>query len=63
MTTMTMTRPETETTQADRERAEAVARGRADVVAGRVVPHADVRAWLLSWGTANELPRPQPKCR
>jgi len=28
---------------------------------GRVVPHAEVRRWLLSLGTDNELPRPVPK--
>ncbi len=30
--------------------------GIADVEAGRVVPHNDVKAWLESWGTENELP-------
>lgn len=28
---------------------------------GRVVPHAEVRRWLLSLGTDKELPRPLPK--
>jgi predicted transcriptional regulator len=28
---------------------------------GRAVPAAEVKAWIDSWGTANELPRPQPR--
>ena len=28
---------------------------------GRYVLHAEVVKWLDSWGTPNELPRPQPK--
>jgi len=27
---------------------------------GRVVSHNAVREWLLSWGAANERPRPEP---
>jgi predicted transcriptional regulator len=37
-----------------------VARGRADVVAGRVVDGQNVQAWVDSWGTAQELPQPKP---
>jgi prevent-host-death family protein len=37
---------------------EAVAEGLADVEAGRVVDHADVRQWLESWGTGTESERP-----
>ena len=48
--------------EADARRAAAVARGRADVKAGRVVDHADVRAWALSLATDNPLPRPRPRC-
>ena len=33
----------------------AVEAGLADVDSGRTVPHEDVRRWLLSWGTENEL--------
>jgi predicted transcriptional regulator len=33
----------------------------ADVDAGRVVDHADVRAWAKSLGTKNPLPLPVPK--
>lgn len=25
------------------------------------VPHAEVEAWVRSWDTGNELPRPEPK--
>jgi hypothetical protein len=25
------------------------------------VPLDDVKAWVASWGSANELPRPQPR--
>lgn len=28
---------------------------------GKTVPHDEVRRWLLSWGTENELPA--PKCK
>ena len=41
--------------------AEAIKRARADVAAGRVVPHAEVVKWLRSWGKPNELPCPTPK--
>lgn len=40
--------------------AAADARAEADIAAGRVVSHEAVSRWLLSWGTANPLPR--PKC-
>lgn len=30
------------------------------VQSGLVVPLEDVKAWVASWGTANELPRPLP---
>lgn len=36
------------------------AEGETDADAGRVVPYEDVKAWLESWGTNYELPR--PKC-
>ena len=42
------------------EFAAGVARGRADVAAGRVVDGKDVAAWVDSWGTAQELPQPKP---
>jgi hypothetical protein len=30
----------------------------ADVAAGRVVPHSEVRKWLLAVGTQDEFPMP-----
>jgi predicted transcriptional regulator len=36
----------------------AVARGRADVAAGRVVDHSDVQRWVESWGADAPLMRP-----
>ncbi|MCI3133671.1 antitoxin [Phenylobacterium aquaticum] len=38
------------------ERADAQAM--ADIAAGRVVPHAEVEAWLETWGTPDETPAP-----
>ena len=34
------------------------AEAEADVAAGRVVPHAEVAAWLDTWGTPEEKPAP-----
>ena len=31
----------------------------ADYEAGRVIGHKAMRAWLLSWGTPDELPPPK----
>jgi predicted transcriptional regulator len=42
---------------ADAEAA-ADAEGLADIEAGRVVPHAEVAAWIETWGTPNETPPP-----
>jgi predicted transcriptional regulator len=36
------------------------AAARADIVAGRLVPHEDVVKWLESWGKPDELPCPLP---
>jgi predicted transcriptional regulator len=33
----------------------------ADIAAGRTIAWDEVKVWLESWGTANELP--PPKCR
>jgi predicted transcriptional regulator len=35
------------------------AEAEADIAAGRVISHGAVRAWLRSWGTADELPTPR----
>jgi predicted transcriptional regulator len=37
----------------------AMVRGEADIAAGRVISHEAMKAWLLSWGTADELPPPR----
>lgn len=37
----------------------AVQEGIASADAGKVVPYEDVRRWLLSWGTKDELPPPE----
>ncbi len=39
--------------------AAADAEGMADFEAGRVISHKAMKAWLLSWGTAEELPPPE----
>jgi predicted transcriptional regulator len=41
----------TEIRQADRQ-----------IKSGHYVRHEDVKAWLLSWGTENELPPPKCAC-
>ena len=38
--------------------AAAEARAKADIAAGRVVDHAEVAAWLTTWGTKDERPAP-----
>ena len=38
--------------------AESDARAMADMAAGRVVDHADVVAWLETWGTVDHKPMP-----
>jgi predicted transcriptional regulator len=43
----------------DREFLDAVDEGLADAKAGRSVPYAQVRRWLLSWGSDKELPPPE----
>lgn len=39
----------------------AIRRGLADLKAGRVVPHAEVKAWLMTWGDGD--PGPPPRAR
>lgn len=54
-------KPEIDLVPADAEReakGRAVAEGRADVAAGRVIRHDDMKRWLRSWGTPDELPPP-----
>ena len=38
--------------------AAADAEAEADLKAGRVISHTAMKAWLLSWGTPDELPPP-----
>jgi len=37
----------------------AVDQGLAEIKAGKGIPYAKVRRWLLSWGSDNELPPPR----
>lgn len=39
--------------------ATADAEAEADYQAGRVISHEAMRAWILSWGTPDELPSPK----
>ncbi|OWJ63988.1 CopG family transcriptional regulator [Inquilinus limosus] len=39
----------------------AIREGIASADAGRLVPHEEVRRWLLSWGTGKRLPKPECK--
>ena len=36
----------------------AIAEARADIAAGRGIPHAQVAAWLATWGTSDYKPMP-----
>jgi len=48
---------------ADQERLRAeIQKADRQVKSGHYVRHEDMRAWLLSWGTANELPAPKCVC-
>lgn len=39
-----------------------VRRGEREVRSGHYIKHADMKAWLLSWGTGRELPPPKCVC-
>ena len=39
----------------------AMARGLADMKAGRVVSHAEVKAWLMKLARGERAPRPKPR--
>jgi len=43
-----------------RAKREAVRAGIADADAGRLIPFGEIKAWIRSWGSKNELPRPKP---
>jgi predicted transcriptional regulator len=42
---------------------QSIARGEAQFQAGEGIPGEAVFAWMRSWGTENELPRPARKTR
>lgn len=39
----------------------AIEEGLAQANRGELIPHEEVKAWVESWGTENELPAPEPK--
>ena len=39
--------------------AASLARARADIAAGRTIPHEQVAAWLKTWGTPDFKPMPR----
>jgi len=41
----------------------AINKGMREAEAGHLIPHAEVVAWIDSWGTENELPMPKWKPR
>jgi RHH-type transcriptional regulator, rel operon repressor / antitoxin RelB len=48
---------------ADQERLMAgIRQAERQVKSGHYVPHEDMKAWLLSWGTDHELPPPKCAC-
>ena len=48
---------------ADQERMlSEVCQGERQVASGHFVAHEDMKTWLLSWGTADELPPPKCAC-
>ena len=48
---------------ADQERLRAeIRQGARQIKSGHYVRHADMKAWLLSWGTDQELPPPKCAC-
>lgn len=51
--------PQIETSRDEDAFRAAVAAGIASADAGRMVPYAKVREWLLSWGKPGELPKPE----
>jgi len=57
-----MTKPVSPPIEAPRDESAfraAVEAGIESADAGRTVPYEKVRAWLLSWGKPDELPRPE----
>jgi predicted transcriptional regulator len=54
-------RPKDDLPELDPAYVAAIEQARADIDAGRTVPYEEVRRWLLSWGTDEELPPPRCK--
>jgi len=48
--------------QEQRGQLESIRRGFAEAKAGHYIPHAAMKAWLLSLGTDRELPAPKCVC-
>ena len=47
----------------DEERLAGIREAMAQVRAGETIPAEDVEAWVESWDTPNELPKPVPRRR
>jgi predicted transcriptional regulator len=47
----------------DEERQAGIREAMAQVRAGQTIPAEDVEAWVESWDTPNELPKPVPRRR
>jgi predicted transcriptional regulator len=45
----------------DERRARLIDEARASVAAGLSIPFEEIEAWVASWGTDHELPKPTPK--
>lgn len=52
-------KPKPDPKELDPEFVRMIEEGRRDIAEGRVISHEKMRAWLLSWGTEEELPPPE----
>ena len=60
---MLMANSETENIPEQREKLLAeIRQAERQVESGHYIRHEDMKAWLLSWGTENELPPPKCVC-
>ena len=48
--------------QEQQRQLESIQRGSCEIEAGHYIPHEAMKAWLLSLGSANELPPPKCVC-
>jgi len=53
--------PAAELTPEDIAFLEAVKAGKASIAQGRSISYEEIRPWLMSWGTEDELPTPECK--